>query len=261
MMGVRVRRRASGRTESGDAPRSENDDYNEARPGDIVTRPDPTREVTRQLLREIGTVRELFAGQFISIHKEIDLLRDYSENRGEEIKSFGDNQKELFSEKLQRNWDKVGHLAELTDTQLKSIITLIEKTAELNNTALQAAFATAEKAVVAAQTASALANTKMETTFTGNFQQINQLITTLQESFRREIGDLRKVQDDKAEEIKKQVSAAESRFQANESQRQGAKDYKTEGRLSSSAIGGWIFGTIMGLVGFSGLLFTIFTHH
>jgi hypothetical protein len=259
-MGVRVRRKAYGRAESADV-RDENDDYNESRSGDVVTRPDPTREVTRQLLREIGTVRELFSGQFNAVHKEIDLLRDYSENRGVDIREFGANQKELFHEKLQRNWDSVKHLAELTDTQLKSIVTLIEKTAELNNTALQAAFATAEKAVVAAQTASALANTKMETTFTGNFQQINQLITTLQESFRREIGDLRKVQDDKSEEIKKQVSAAESRFQTNEGQRLGIKEYRTEGRLSSSAIAGWIFGSIMGVVGLSGLLFTILTHH
>jgi len=206
-------------------------------PGDVVTRPDPTREVTRQLLREIGTVRELFAGQFDSVHKEVDLLRDYSENRGNDIKDATDHQKELFHEKLQRNWDKVSHLAELTDTQLKSIITLIEKTAELNNTALQAAFATAEKAVVAAQTASALANTKMETTFTGNFQQINQLITTLQESFRREIGDLRKVQDDKAEEIKKQVSAAEARFQAGEGRKIGIGESDiTKSRNSNTMI-------------------------
>ncbi len=196
--------------------------------GDIVTRPDPTRRVTEQLLREIGTVRELFDKEFISTHREMDHLRKYSESRGDDIRISEEHQKELFNEKLQRNWDRIIHLAELTDTQLKSIITLIEKTAELNNTALQAAFATAEKAVVAAQTASALANTKMETTFTGNFQQINQLITTLQESFRREIGDLRKVQDDKSEEIKKQVSAAEYRSQNSEGQRLGISANKTE---------------------------------
>lgn len=237
-----------------------NDSDNEARPGDVVTRPDPTREVTRQLLREIGTVREYFAGQFNAVHKEIDLLRDFSENRDADIDKASGHVKELFQEKLQRSWDSVKHLAELTDTQLKGIVTLIEKTAELNNTALQAAFATAEKAVVAAQTASALANTKMETTFTGNFTQINQLITTLQESFRREIGDLRKVQDDKSEEIKKQIGAVEDRFQTGEGRRIGVKEYRSEGRLSSTAIGGWIFGTIMGVTGVISLIYSAFHH-
>ena len=212
----------------------------EDRLGDVVTKPDPTRRVTEQLLREIGTVRELFDAEFTSTHKEIDQIRKYSEARSEDIKHSELTIKELFGEKLARNNDRIGHSLEMAEIQLKNIVTLIEKTAELNNTALQAAFATAEKAVVAAQTASALANTKMETTFTGNFQQINQLITTLQESFRREIGDLRKVQDDKAEEIKKQVAAAESRFQSGEGRREGEMFYKGESRMNMSSIIAWI---------------------
>ena len=212
----------------------------EDRLGDVVTKPDPTRRVTEQLLREIGTVRELFDAEFTSTHKEIDQIRKYSEARSEDIKHSEISVKELFAEKLGRNQDHIEHVMGLTNTELRNIVTLIEKTAELNNTALQAAFATAEKAVVAAQTASALANTKMETTFTGNFQQINQLITTLQESFRREIGDLRKVQDDKAEEIKKQVAAAESRFQSGEGRREGEMFYKGESRLNMSSLIAWI---------------------
>jgi hypothetical protein len=122
----------------------------------------------------------------------------------------------------------LGHLRALvdamfskTDDQITAIKTLFDKTGELNNTALQAAFAAAKEAVGAAQTASALANTKMETTFTKNFEQVNQLITTIQESLGEKVEDLRKVFDDKIEDLKKQMQMVENRGQLDSGRQRG----------------------------------------
>jgi hypothetical protein len=182
---------------------------------DIHPDPDPTDRTNEQIKESVFAVMAVVNEKFGRVFERFD-------GNDKAIAILAETQSRLPN--IGMVDADVKHLAELTRVQIAGITTLIEKTAELNNTALQAAFATSEKAVLAAQTASALANTKMENTFTGNFQQINQLITTLQESFRREIGDLRKVQDDKAEEIKKQFQASEARSNANEGQKKGQHD-------------------------------------
>lgn len=85
----------------------------------------------------------------------------------------------------------VTHLKELTLEQISGVKILIEKTGELNNTALQAAFAAAKEAVGAAQIASATANTKMETNFTKQLDATGLLISTMEKSLTGKIEDVK----------------------------------------------------------------------
>jgi hypothetical protein len=87
--------------------------------------------------------------------------------------------------------EEVAHLKELTLELVSGIKTLIEKTGELNNTALQAAFAAAKEAVGAAQLASATANTKMETNFTKQLDATSLLIATMEKSLISKIEDVK----------------------------------------------------------------------
>jgi hypothetical protein len=143
--------------------------------GDVVTIPDPSRLTTAQLLREVEGLEKFFTQRFIAYDKAIELLQRKS-----------DKEPQITTVE-----STVNHLKELTAEQIANIKTLIEKTGELNNTALQAAFAAAKEAVGAAQIASATANTKMETNFTKQLDATGLLISTMEKALSGKIEDIK----------------------------------------------------------------------
>jgi hypothetical protein len=197
--------------------------HNDGKVYGIVPSPaDPTELTTKLVDRGIANLRDALEQRMNGVEGKIDLIKEASISNREHVNALSQDRHTLVI-------NQVDHLGILTDTKINAVKELIEKTGELNNTALQAAFAAAKEAVGAAQTASALANTKMEATFTKNFDSVNQLITTIQESLGEKVETLRKVFDDKISDIKDAQTGMEGR-------NAGSKEVKTGGVANAAML-------------------------
>lgn len=127
--------------------------------------------ITLSITASMGPVEEKFNGY----NKAIELLQARSDSQPPVVTVAS----------------AVDHLRELTEAQIANVKILIDKTGELNNTALQAAFAAAKEAVGAAQIASATANTKMETNFTKQLDATGLLISTMEKALNGKIEDVK----------------------------------------------------------------------
>jgi hypothetical protein len=144
--------------------------------------PDPSVRTTEQIDRVVGASMDV-------INEKIGRLYERLEGYDKAIDVLAEAQARLPNVGMVDS--DVKHLAQLADEKFTSIKTLIEKTGELNNTALQAAFAAAKEAVGAAQIANATANTKMETNFTKQLDATVLLISTMEKSFNSKSDDIK----------------------------------------------------------------------
>jgi hypothetical protein len=218
--------------------------------------PDPTDLTTKLVNQGISNLKDYVEARLDRLDKELAVRKEDFDNKSQHVNDLSSDRHKLVESQIDR-------LATLTDTKINAVKELIEKTGELNNTALQAAFAAAKEAVGAAQTASALANTKMEATFTKNFDSVNQLITTIQESLGEKVGTLQKVFDDKITDIKDTMAAAQVAQVAAQNRWQGKDDQRTDTREvknSNIAVYACLLAAAVCLIEGIGLILALTTH-
>lgn len=175
--------------------------------------PDPTVLTTQQLQREITATKEVVETKLNGIREKIE-TRIEGMDKAIELLQASTNK---FPDNIER---AVERLQELHDEKFSSIETQFidrdtrtEQTSRDSKVAVDAALQAAKEAVGEQNKSNALAIAKSETTFTKQIDQIGVLITTMQKNF-----------DDKMDDMKERIQAAETRMQGMESQKKGSTD-------------------------------------
>jgi phosphate uptake regulator len=166
--------------------------------------PDPTTLTTAQLLRELGSLRELI-GARLDAADEATRLRS-----------------ESFKQIPQDVQAEIAHLRALADEKFASVFRMFEErdvrtalSSAAADQALNAALQAAKELVTAQGEASAAAAVKSETSFTKQIDQIGTIIQTLE-----------KAMGDRLTEIKERIDRGEG-------QGTGRSESRTERRLDT----------------------------
>lgn len=190
---------------------------------DIRPIPDPTILTTQQLYHELNSLRELVETRLDAMDKATELLN-------------------ANMTRIPTETDKqVGHLKELHDEKFESIDkqflerdNRVDKIAELNQKAIDAALQAAKEAVGEQNKSSATAIGKSEASMTKQLDQITNLITTTNKTLDEKINSIKTFYDSKIDDVKKEIA--------------GLRESRSESGGKSKG-GEAIWGYVVGVIG------------
>lgn len=182
--------------------------------------PDPTALTTKQLHREVATLREILETRMDGSDKLIGQLQNHMGERGGAINEEVNHLKELNNEKF----DSI-------DTRFKERDTRTDQSAKEIKSAVDAAFLSAEKVIGEANKAQSLAIGKSETATAKQIDQTGVTITNLITAF-----------NDKIDDVKARVQNIENRITGMEATGKGKSD---------------MWGYVVGGVSFVGMVIAI----
>ena len=179
--------------------------------------PDPTILTTQQLLREIGSVREIVETRFAGMDKAIELLQ-----------SVADRQPSFVSKSVER-------LQELHEEKFRSVAvqfverdTRADQMARDSRVAIDAALSAQVKSVDAQNVSNSVAIAKSEAAFTKQIDQIGQLIFAAGKATDGKFEDIKtsaatadRAIDSKIDDVKTRLNVLERNVNASESRSTG----------------------------------------
>lgn len=212
-----------------------------------VPNPDPTQRTVDQLQREIGATRQILEANIIGtrevletrlagMDKAIELLQNATDKLPDKIKDAVGQLQQLHDEKFQSINNQLTAMASGIEKQFTERDKRTEQLSLADKTAIAAALQAQKEAAGAQNESNTTANTKME----GNFAKLIEQNQLLLQEFRR-------TSDDKIDDVK-------SRLDKGEGLLRGGTETRTETRqnmVALTAIGGFVFAIISGLVGFN----------
>lgn len=167
-----------------------------------VPNPDPTERTVEQLLREIGTSREIVeAGQkgtrdvietrLSGMDKAIELLQTLTNKMPQYIKDEVSHLEKLHQEKFASILTNIETRFDGVGTQFVERDKRVEQLSLADKTAINAALAAQEKQAIAQNESNSAANTKMEGNFAKLIEQGQEFLLEYRRNTEAQINDLK----------------------------------------------------------------------
>lgn len=207
-------------------------------PGCTLPVTDPTHLTTRQILREIGTLKEIVFAKIESSSAEHVLIQSVTKTRLDGM--------DKATVLLQKNTDAIPSIIDekilalrlvhderfnSTQNQLKEMDVRTERSSKDNSVAVGAAFSAAKEVVTEQNKSSALAISKSETATGKQIEQLQQLLIKGNESL-----------DEKINDVKERLTRLE-----------GASEGKTVSDTSHHTSSSFVMSTIFAFIAFASL--------
>ena len=211
-------------------------------PGCTLPVTDPTHLTTRQILREIGTLKEIVFAKIESSSAEHALIQSVTKTRLDGMDKATVLLQDMADQLPTAIDAKITALREVHDEKFNSIKNQFtemdvrtERSSKDNNVAVGAAFSAAKEAVGEQNKSSALAIAKSEAATGKQIEQLQQLTIKGMESL-----------DEKINDVKERLTRLE-----------GASEGKTVADTSHHTSSSFVVSAILGLIAFASLMLAI----